>query len=1542
MGGCSGGRFQGSGARGRDPSRSRFFPGFGQPWLQKADGISGNGCSEQSFREVEMRSTVLGKVLPGWMWLVACILFWTALVPVAAHATPACPSDGDVYPLDKPDGAVTLGDALVVLRLAGGLDAGGGAQVCRADVGPLAAGAPHPDGKVALDDAVLVLQRAAGLLSWRVQPPPAALGGEVTFRDVPLPGARVSVYELYTQDLVHQTLTDQQGGFTLPPFTLADDKAYLVEIDSTAGQDPNLQARIHALWFPGLSPTVKVNYLSEAVWRHVRASYRRIPPRDLRAYLDQAASVLLKGAPSFAEVQTFAPYEDAYRVRHDLLSMLDADIAAMYAQKTVSEADLAMFQLEATRGELPADADLSATVDRREVLLSLRTYGQGEVRLDGTRVGSGSHAAFVARGSTAELLVKPAAGYRLARVQGCGELAPAGDGFVKCTLTATADREIGVYFVPTATETVKNLYDLSASDVAFTDDLLRVVPGEPDAALVAGLEAGDFVYRTKEPVFLLKIEGVTPLSSGVYEFSVRPARLEEVIAKGGGYGNVFVVPDALRDVPEGVPVRSALQGRDVYLVRTPRTMLDGTFYILFPRQGGRSPASLLNTSYTLPSIRLGPEGQPALEISGALAVRMGVEFYVDLGWFSIQEVKMAPWVEMKPTLDLKFLVQYTQSEPLEKKARVIEGSSVVWIGVVPLVVSMGLEAGLGVKDAELTVVDQQLRLSASLKFKYGLHYRNGSLEPVFDLDPRLSMDFQKSLTSNFLSGKLFAYVLLAPYVKIYRGLVYFGLPLRTGPQVAFSAFTASAGASGAGCTAMKASVAGVFSAKPELKAGSCGKLCDALRLATQHVDRYLPEYTLTFAKQEYSPADGQCALGGRLRVAADGQQEFRVRHGASFSQPVTLVLKNTGDQDLSWTPAVRQGKYVRLDLPPSLPAATLAPGAEARIQATLRLAGTPPLEGSLQAVDEAAIGFTYDSGDKKDQKTADLRFRVTVVKGLAPPTVTDVTARREGLAVSWTPPANAPDGVSYFVAAKVRAGADCGQDGYVPVLQAPAQGQPVFLPLSKLQRILGDLQGKTVCVSMYSTVEEAVSDLFSPAKAVAVDTQLQYQLALLGQTYEDWWRIRPDQGDPNQVKELEQRWRLEMSATHGASLVLEQAGDCGLDITGGTFFADAQAGAEFELAVGFARPRKPGVYYCRFEVRDRDGGLYRIGSDDVLRLLVRVERGRVYAYALHYSGMKAIDVTDPSQPQVVWQTGGLNDLMQMGWTYRNGRYYLFVTDGNLRIFDMTDPENVTLLPVYADGISGPPVFYGNVAFFSGGTMVDISDMSHPMVKTPFNDAGYYPTITWQQLVGSTLYTLDAYQGELEAWDISSPYMPKRMTVQVPQEDGTTMDDPYACPAQASRFAIYGNKYYYSDSYGNTWSNSLQYPDCGVIVDFKENGQLRSKLKYEQKYENTGRACSSTDPEDLAGLHPPVIANGRIFLANGCEFLILNADSLTVSGRLGPDEIHSAKHVAVLGSYAYLSDNDGLKIIDVDTSPPKVVSVVDMDGNPAGQVVVLEQ
>jgi len=85
------------------------------------------------------------------------------------HSTKAITGepDGDVAPLGSRDGIVNVGDALVALRFALGLETPTSEDITHGDVAPLdEENKPNPDGAINVGDALVILRKALGIIDF--------------------------------------------------------------------------------------------------------------------------------------------------------------------------------------------------------------------------------------------------------------------------------------------------------------------------------------------------------------------------------------------------------------------------------------------------------------------------------------------------------------------------------------------------------------------------------------------------------------------------------------------------------------------------------------------------------------------------------------------------------------------------------------------------------------------------------------------------------------------------------------------------------------------------------------------------------------------------------------------------------------------------------------------------------------------------------------------------------------------------------------------------------------------------------------------------------------------------------------------------------------------------------------------------------------------------------------------------------------------------------------------------------------------------------
>ena len=98
--------------------------------------------------------------------ILLCIVALFCLLILASPSFAAVPN-GDVAPLGNRDGIVNVGDALVALRFALGLEIPSQDDSIHGDVAPLDDnGQPQPDGSITVGDALVLLRKALPIIAF--------------------------------------------------------------------------------------------------------------------------------------------------------------------------------------------------------------------------------------------------------------------------------------------------------------------------------------------------------------------------------------------------------------------------------------------------------------------------------------------------------------------------------------------------------------------------------------------------------------------------------------------------------------------------------------------------------------------------------------------------------------------------------------------------------------------------------------------------------------------------------------------------------------------------------------------------------------------------------------------------------------------------------------------------------------------------------------------------------------------------------------------------------------------------------------------------------------------------------------------------------------------------------------------------------------------------------------------------------------------------------------------------------------------------------
>jgi hypothetical protein len=103
--------------------------------------------------------------VPGALYTIIGYVLFDSKSSEVMTTTVSSLSDGDVAPLGNRDGLVNVGDALVALRFALGLETPTPEDIAHGDVAPLdEENKPNPDGVINVGDALVILRKALGIV----------------------------------------------------------------------------------------------------------------------------------------------------------------------------------------------------------------------------------------------------------------------------------------------------------------------------------------------------------------------------------------------------------------------------------------------------------------------------------------------------------------------------------------------------------------------------------------------------------------------------------------------------------------------------------------------------------------------------------------------------------------------------------------------------------------------------------------------------------------------------------------------------------------------------------------------------------------------------------------------------------------------------------------------------------------------------------------------------------------------------------------------------------------------------------------------------------------------------------------------------------------------------------------------------------------------------------------------------------------------------------------------------------------------------------
>ena len=300
-----------------------------------------------------------------------------------------------------------------------------------------------------------------------------------------------------------------------------------------------------------------------------------------------------------------------------------------------------------------------------------------------------------------------------------------------------------------------------------------------------------------------------------------------------------------------------------------------------------------------------------------------------------------------------------------------------------------------------------------------------------------------------------------------------------------------------------------------------------------------------------------------------------------------------------------------------------------------------------------------------------------------------------------------------------------------------------------------------------------------------------------------------------------------------------------------------------------------------------------VGSVDTPGEAVAVTVSGIYAYlASTFAGLQIIDITDPAAPALVGSQdtpGSAQDVSVSG-------NFAYVADysGSLQIIDISTPTSPSFVGSYSslDYVWGVEIA-GNYAYVaSGNEGLEIINVTNPV--TPFRVGKVATGFAWHlQVAGNYAYVANT-SNALKIVDITNPAAPKLAAT-------------YVTSAGARDVHVSGDFAY------------LAVESSGVVM---LDVHTPAFPKLIGSYNTPGFAWG------VSG------SGGRIYVADGnAGFQIVTATSrLTLTGSY-PTSPFFAYSVYVSGQYAYVADQEYLRIIDVsDPTSPTQVGRYDFPGD----------
>jgi hypothetical protein len=317
-------------------------------------------------------------------------------------------------------------------------------------------------------------------------------------------------------------------------------------------------------------------------------------------------------------------------------------------------------------------------------------------------------------------------------------------------------------------------------------------------------------------------------------------------------------------------------------------------------------------------------------------------------------------------------------------------------------------------------------------------------------------------------------------------------------------------------------------------------------------------------------------------------------------------------------------------------------------------------------------------------------------------------------------------------------------------------------------------------------------------------------------------------------------------------------------------------------------------------------------------------------YICTTSGLKVFDVSNPSEPNLVWnfQEYEVHDA-----SVKDNKAYIACGYGNLRVFDISNIANPVLLGEIEPGEWGDVLgvsLYGNFAVLAcGWSGIRIYDLTSSQLVSQIDTLNF---ALWVKVQGDYAYLAYGYpECPLAIINISNPSTPELTSVYYPPEDIATFD-------------VVGDKVFVAD-----YGHGLRTVDISDKVNPLETVPY-NRFGFEKKVVLSGSNAYAMSTFKLTAIDvsdPLVPSENGYFESNWelCDFKIVGDIAYVLSGeqtelsavdfsnpsepeildQVIPNGYHNYYRFAIYGNYLYLIGWESTIIYDI-SNPSEVTEV----------------